>query len=61
MWKGHILEVHCTNIQRKGSLSNEIFTLIIKFLKYYWINGSERTSEKHTAHCLQGIKGTIMR
>ena len=24
MWKGHNLEVHCTNIQRKGSSSNEI-------------------------------------
>ena len=37
MWKGHILEVKCTNIQRKDSSSNEIikFTNIWVFREDY--------------------------
>ena len=35
MWKGHIVEVHCTNIQRKGSSSNEI--ILHKFQKNKWV------------------------
>ena len=41
MWKRHNLEVHWTNIQRKGSSSNEIIHFKVKGLRGDYPNSSQ--------------------
>ena len=57
MWKGHNLEVHCTNNQRKGSSSNEIILYKVKQNNWVWENFRE---DYTTLALFAGIKGTIL-
>ena len=55
MWKGHTLEVHCANNNKKVSSSNEI---ILHKVKKNWV--WENFREDYTTLALfAGIKGTI--